>query len=191
MPRPSRRDHLVDTALKLFNQNGYNATGIDLILKESGVAKMTLYNHFRSKEDLILAALQRRNDQFCDWIMDFVETRATAPRDRLLTLFDAYHEWFSENDYRGCMFLNAAAEFSGNSDAILRASRETKQLLRSYIRGLALALNVENPDRLADTMMLLLEGAISCSHVSGNADWSTKAKSAADILIGSEVNLAA
>ena len=69
----SRRDELVDTALRLFYTRGFNATGIDKILAEAGVAKMTLYKHFRSKEELILAALNRRDEQFRNWLMGEME----------------------------------------------------------------------------------------------------------------------
>ena len=81
---PSRRDHLVDTALELFIRDGFHATGIDKILAESGVAKMTLYKHFKSKDELILSALRRRDERFRNWFMRAVESRAQAPRQRLL-----------------------------------------------------------------------------------------------------------
>ena len=83
-----RRDHLVDIALDLFSRDGFHATGIDKILAESGVAKMTLYKHFRSKDELILAALRRRDERFRNWFMRTVERRADTPRERLLAMFD-------------------------------------------------------------------------------------------------------
>ena len=74
-----KRDHLIDTALGLFSRYGYHAMGIDRILAESGVAKMTLYNHFKSKDELILAVLRRRDERFRNWFMRTVERRAKAP----------------------------------------------------------------------------------------------------------------
>ena len=85
----SKRDQLIDTAEELFYQHGFNATGIDKILAEAGVAKMTLYNHFKSKDALIEAALQRRDERFRDWLSAQVESKADTPRERLLGLFDA------------------------------------------------------------------------------------------------------
>ena len=79
-----RREHLLDTALSLFGTEGFHATGIDKILASAGVAKMTLYNHFRSKDELILAALRRRDERFRHWFVREVEHRAATPRDRLL-----------------------------------------------------------------------------------------------------------
>jgi AcrR family transcriptional regulator len=83
MRRSQIRDHLLETALRLFYQHGYHATGIDLIIAEAGVAKTTLYRHFETKEDLILAALERRDEQDRDTMRAFVEQRASDPVERL------------------------------------------------------------------------------------------------------------
>ncbi len=88
----TRRDHLIDTALRLFYQQGYHATGIDRILAESGVAKMTLYKHFRSKDELILAALQLRDERFRNWLMAEMEAASPDPVERLLAMFDALEQ---------------------------------------------------------------------------------------------------
>ncbi len=124
-----RRDHLVDTALRLFYRDGFHATGIDKILAESGVAKMTLYKHFKSKDELILAAVRRRDEQIRNWLMRAAERRARAPRDRLLALFDALEEWFRSDDFSGCMFINASAEFGRCDDPIHAAAAEHKRLV--------------------------------------------------------------
>ena len=88
MRRSEIRGHLLETALRLFNQNGYHATGIDLIIAESGVAKTTLYRHFETKDDLILAALERRDEHTRDEMRAFVEKRVSEPVERLLVTFD-------------------------------------------------------------------------------------------------------
>ncbi len=113
----SRRDHLVDTALEMFCRDGFHATGIDKILAQAGVAKMTLYNHFRSKDELILAVLRRRDERFRRAFVRAVERRASAPRDRLLAIFDALGEWFCRNDFTGCTFINASAEYTAQECA--------------------------------------------------------------------------
>src|SRR5258708_27708372 len=102
-----RRDHLVETALALFSKHGYHATGIDRILAEAGVAKMTLYKHFKSKDELILAALSRRDEKFRTWFMREVERHGRTPRERLLVVFDILEAWFQSREFRGCMFVNA------------------------------------------------------------------------------------
>ena len=181
--RPSKRDQIVDTALELFYRHGFNATGIEKVLSEADVARMTLYNHFKSKEELILAVLRRRDERFLEWLVRYVEKRKLGPRERLLALFDAHTEWFAEESYRGCLFINAAAEFCGSSQPIRALAAEHKRLVTSYIRGLAVAADAPDPDTLADQITLLLEGAIVTAQVLDDPGWAAKAKAAADKLI--------
>ena len=179
----SKRDQLIDAAIDLFHRNGFNATGIDRILADAGVAKMTLYNHFKSKDELILAALRRRDLTFREDLIAYVESHADSPSARLLALFDAHKAWFERSNFRGCMFINAAAEFSGISDPIRQVAEEHKKLMHAHIRGLTSAAGARDPDELADQLMLLIDGAISCSQVSCLSTWADKARTAAAILI--------
>jgi AcrR family transcriptional regulator len=174
---------LVDTAFKLFYQHGYHATGIDKILAESGVAKMTLYNHFKSKDELILAVLRRRDETFRNGFMRAVERRASDSAERLLTLFDVLGEWLKGADYSGCAFINAAAEYSDPGDPIHAASAEHKRLVLSYVRELAAAAGVEKSDELGDQLSLLIEGAIVTAQVTGDTDAAHKARRAAEVLV--------
>ena len=178
-----KRDHLVDTALGLFSRHGYHAMGIDRILAAAGVAKMTLYNHFKSKDELILAVLRRRDERFRNWFMRTVERRAKAPRDRLLAIFDALGEWFAERDFSGCMFINASAEFADRDDPIHGLSAEHKRLVLGYIGELTAAAGAENSDELARQLFLLGEGAIVAAYVAGQADAAKQARKAAEILL--------
>jgi AcrR family transcriptional regulator len=184
---PSKREQLIEAGLDLFNRYGFNATGIDRILAEAGVAKMTLYKHFRSKEELILAVLRRRDEIFRAWLMDYVESHADTPRARLLALFAAHNEWFSQKDFRGCLFQNAAAEFSGSAEAVRALAEDHKRLIHAYVRGLASAAGARNPDRLADWLVLLLDGAIGCAQVTVSPSWADKAQEAAEVLIDAEL----
>jgi len=179
----SRRDHLVETALELFRCNGFHATGIDRILAESGCAKMTLYKHFKSKDELILAALRRRDEQFRNALMRDVERRAKTPRERLLAVFDGLGAWMAEPDFSGCMFVHAAGEFAKPNDPIHAAAAEHKRLVRSYLAGLAEKAGAGDPARLAQSLMLLLEGAIVMAHVAGAESAAADAREAARVLI--------
>jgi AcrR family transcriptional regulator len=182
MPQ-SKRDKLIDTALRLFVREGFHATGIDRVLAESGVAKMTLYNHFRSKEELILAVLRRRDEQFRNWFVRRVESLTETPRNRLLACFDALGEWFRQKDFHGCSFINASAEFGERDHPIHAAAAEHKRLVRGYIRSLAVDAEVEDPGGLADRLMLLIEGATVLAHVCGDLDAARSARESAGILI--------
>ena len=178
-----KRDQLVDTALDLFYRDGFHATGVDKILEKAGVARMTLYNHFKSKDELILAALRRRDEKFRNSFMRAVERLGKTPRDRLLAIFDALEEWFSGKDYSGCMFINASAEFARPDDPIHMVAGEHKNLILNYVRELTKSAGATEPDALADGLMLLMEGAIVMSYVAGDRNAATRAKMAAEALI--------
>lgn len=179
----SRRDHLVDTALTLFQRHGFHATGIDTILTAARVAKMTLYNHFKSKDELILAALRLGDERFREWLTEAVEARADKPRGRLLALFGALDEWINQPDFSGCAFIAAAAEYGRPDDPINRAAAEHKKLVRDYIRDTAEQAGAPDADALADVLDLLMQGAIVSAHVSGNRDAAKIARRAAAVLI--------
>ncbi len=178
-----RREHLVQTALDLFCRDGFHATGIDRILSESGVAKMTMYKHFRSKDELILAVLRRRDEEFRNWFMRTVEGRADTPRARLICLFDVLGEWFGQTDFTGCTFINAAAEYGEADDPIHASAAEHKRLVRSYIGKLADAAGAAEPNALANALTLLIEGAITMAYVAGEKDAAVRARDAAAVLI--------
>ena len=178
----TRRDLLVETAAKLFARHGFHATGIDRILAEAGVAKMTLYKHFRSKDELILAALRRRDEEFRNWFRRRVEARADTPRARLLAVFDVLAEWFEQPDFAGCTFVTAAAEFHPAEDPIHAAAAEHKRLLLAFLRDLAGEAGARDPETLAQELGLLMEGATALAHVCGEKNLEA-ARHAARLLI--------
>jgi AcrR family transcriptional regulator len=183
MPALSKREQIVSVALKLFYQNGFHATGIDRIIKEAGVSKKTLYNHFKSKDELVLAALRKRDELFRNNFMRKTESLGDTPKERLLSVFDAIGEWFQEKDFAGCMFINASAEYSEADSPSHIICAEHKRLVREYIRGLAIQAEVDNPEELSQQLNLLIEGAIVEAHVSGNKDAADQAKKIAFILL--------
>ncbi len=179
----SRRDRLIDTAVELFCRNGFHATGIERILAESGVAKMTLYKHFRSKDELILAALRRRDESFRNGFMRAVERRGTTPRSRLRAIFGALEEWITGADFQGCMFINASAEFARRDDPIHAFAAENKRLITAYVRDLCEAAGADDAGELAHQLVLLMEGVTVMAHVAGELDSARRAAAAADILL--------
>ena len=166
----SRRDDLVETALKLFYVHGFNATGIDRILAESGVAKMTLYKHFRSKDELILAALQLRDERFRNWLMSEMEKASSDPEKRLLAMFDALETWFHGKAFKdlgfsGCAFINAASEFAAHDHPAHRIASEHKRRIVDYLEKTCREAQLPQPETLAERLALLKEGAIATAHV--------------------------
>lgn len=185
-----KRDHLVETALDLFYNAGFHATGIDKILETAGVARMTLYNHFKSKDELIVAVLRRRDEKFRNWFMRTVERLASKPQDRLLAIFVAMEEWFSSDGFSGCMFINASAEFADADDPIHMVAAEHKHLVLRYLRDLAVETGVAEPGELANELMLLMEGSIVMAYVAGDRQAAARAGRAAEKLLFSALGKA-
>lgn len=179
----SRRDHLIETAIRLFTERGYHATGIDTIIAEAGVAKMTLYNHFKSKEDLIVEALRTCAAKWSTEFAAMVESRATEPVDRLLAVFDVLAEWHQAPDFCGCPFIKAANEFADDDHPVHQAAREYVQRGRSYLAGLARQAKLRDPEELASQIQLLMLGSTGAALVLGGNEPAETAKAAARVLI--------
>jgi AcrR family transcriptional regulator len=178
-----RRDDLLDAALKLFRVHGFRATGIDSIIEAAGVAKMTLYHHFDSKEDLILAALRRRDDELKEFLTRRVTELASTPRERLLAVYDALGEWLKRDKFAGCLFIKAAAEFPELDHPIHRAAAEHKSDIRAVIRALAAEAGARDPDELAAHLCLLVQGAIIHSQIRKSIDPVHEARAAAELFV--------
>ncbi len=182
--RPStRRALLLDAALKLFAREGFHAVGIDRILAEAGVAKMTLYKHFASKQALIVAALARRNESFFLWLSAELEARGGAPRDRLLSLFDVLGEWFGADDFHGCLFVKAAGEYPELADPVHQAAADYKLSVLALLTDLAAAAGAPSPRLLAQRLLLLVEGATVLAQVLGGREAARQARDTAALLL--------
>lgn len=180
----ARREHLIDTAITLFAEHGFHATGIDTILAKAGVSKKTLYRHFRSKDELILASLRKYDGLFRNNFMRQVEALADQPRDRLLAVFDVGEQWFQQNNFYGCMFINAVGEYSASDTPIRDVCREFKMMIRGYIQSLCEQAGAADPAMLADELALLFEGAIVTAQMSQDKSRAARiAKTAATALI--------
>jgi AcrR family transcriptional regulator len=188
MPAISKREQIIDQALMLFYQYGFNATGVDKIISVAKVSKKTLYNHFRSKNELILATLRKRDELFRNNMMRKTEALATTPRDRLLALFDVMEAWFNEQTFSGCMFINASAEFGDLTDPCHILCAEHKRLICDYIESLAEQAGANEPRELAKQLNLLIEGAIVNAHVEGDMQAGQRAKKIAVLVIKSSMN---
>ena len=134
----SGRERVLETAYKLFSRHGTRAVGVDRIIAESGVAKMTLYRNFASKDDLILAFLERREERWTRaWLQETVESRAATPAQRLLAIFDVFGEWFARDDFEGCSFINVMLELDDPGSPVRRDQRAPAAEIRGFIGGLA------------------------------------------------------
>ena len=179
----SKREQLINTALELFAKNGIHATGIDVIVKHSGVTKKTLYAHFGSKDELVLAVLRQYDGLARNEFMRRVESGGKTPRTRLLAVFDFAQRWFQQNNFYGCLFINTIGEFSDKDTPIRQICKEYKKLVKGYIRKLCQQAGASDPQGLAEELALLLEGATVTAQVSQNSKTAQIAKRAAKALI--------
>ena len=182
-PNSSPRERLIQAGLKLFYRDGFHATGIDAILAEAGVAKRSLYTHFRSKEDLILAVMRRRDELFRNWLVREVEKVAQDPVSRLLACFDVIGRWVKSKEFYGCACINASAEFGNHSDPIHRVAADHKAFIADYLKRLARAAGLENPELLSQQLLLLIDGAVVVAQVTGRKDAVASAKKAAETIL--------
>jgi AcrR family transcriptional regulator len=167
----------------MFCTRGFHAVSVDAILEEAGVARMTLYKNFGSKEDLIVATLRREDKLFRQWLASFVEARSTRPVDRIDSLFEGLHERFTSEGYYGCAFIRASVEFPDPAHPVHRVAREHKEMIRSYIRGLLSKGNAQNALLLSEQLYLLFEGAIAASQLHGEPWPAEYARQAAQRLL--------
>jgi AcrR family transcriptional regulator len=155
------RERILGAAYELFSRDGIRAVGIDAIIARSGVARMTLYRHFASKDDLVLAFLQRREELWTrEWLQAEVERRATEPGQRLLAIFDVFDEWFRREDFEGCSFINVLLEVADPVSPLHRASASYLAEIRSFIEGLAAEAGVEDAEGFARKWHILMKGSI-------------------------------
>lgn len=181
--RPTKRDELVQKALQAFYQNGFKATGMDMLVAETGISKTSMYKHFRTKEDLILAALRLRDEQFRNWLYRKMEEQAESPKQQLIAMFDALEKWFNEPGFKGCMFIKASSEFQDANHPIHKQSADHKRMLEDHIIKLAVKAELVDPAMLGRQLLLLKEGAIVTAHFGHTENPAQDAKAAAINLI--------
>jgi len=179
----SKRELLIQAALELFSKKGFHGVGIDAISERAGVTKKTLYHHFRSKDELILAVLRYYDEMFRNSLMRLVESKAQQPLDRLMAVFDVAQDWFDQNNFYGCLFVGAMHEYPDPGTPIRHMCREAKGLVHNYIKELAEKAHLKRPGPLSEQLALLLEGAITMAQVNNSSLSAVQARKAAEVLI--------
>jgi AcrR family transcriptional regulator len=163
----SPREKLLDTAAGMFKADGLHV-GIDTILARSGVAKMTLYNHFANKDALMEATIRREHERWRTWFVQRVEARSSGPDARLLAVFDVLEEWFTQPGFRGCLFLNATCELANDHPARAAACAHFTWLHERLVLY-ARQAEVLEPEMVGKQATLLVGGAIATAHACGTS----------------------
>ncbi len=182
-PVPSTRERIVHTAYELFTRRGIRAVGMDEVIARAAVAKATLYRHFPTKDDLVLAVLQRREQL---WTYELIEaesrSRGNTPEEQLLAIFDVLHDWFQQHEgYDGCSFIRVLLEMGATHPAG-QASIAYMANFRTIIRQRALAAGLLKTDEFARSFHILTKGAIIAA-TEGDPEAAQRAQDMARLLI--------
>ena len=155
-----KHENILETAERLFEANGFHATGVDRLAAESGITKRTLYKHFGSKKGLIEAVLHRHHSRLMNRIRTHTAKIETSGEDRLLACFDLYQNWFTQQCFFGCLFIKTLNEFQLCSERLFAIATQAKSELRDYLVKLSAEAGARNANLLADQLQLILEGSI-------------------------------
>jgi AcrR family transcriptional regulator len=160
-PETGARTRILDAAYDLFSRRGIRGVGIDAVIAQSGVSRMTLYRHFRSKQELVLAYLQCREEQWTRaWLQAEVQQRAAGPQERLLAIFDVFDGWFHETGFEGCSFISVMLETADDHDNVYEASITYLAGIRDFLQELARGAGIADPDDFARKWHILMKGSI-------------------------------
>jgi len=186
-PRKSARERILETADDLFYRDGIHVVGIDTIIEKSGVAKMSLYRNFASKDDLVAAYLEARGQRYWQWWDGVMARNATEPRRQLRDLFEAIAMRARRPGFRGCAFLKAAAEFPEECARARVAALAHKKELRKRLLKVCRTIGALHPDVLCNQLLMLIEGAYSTAGILGKRDAVKATAKAAEALIDAAI----
>jgi len=177
------RERVLQTASKLFYAEGIRAVGVDRIAGEAGVSKMTLYRHFPTKDDLVVAVLDARNEPALDLLRKASARAGGGPRQRLLVCFAGLEPWFASRGFRGCPFMNASLELADPGHPARAVAARHKTATRDHFAALTTELGVADPETLADQLALVFDGAIAQAQMRDPAHVARAAVAAATALV--------
>lgn len=178
------RERILQTAYELFARHGIRAVGVDTIVARSGVAKMTLYRHYPSKEELAVEFLRRRREFSQGWQAE-VASRNLPPRESLLAVFDALDKWYRQPDYAGCPVVKTVMEVGQAGHPLRAAAEEHFAAVRDFLRQLAEQAGVRDSQNLARQLHMLIFGSIVAA-CAGDLEAAARAKQAARAILAQE-----
>lgn len=179
----SARERIDQAAYELFSQHGIRAVGVDTISARSGVAKMTLYRHYPSKEDLVLAFLRRREELWTrGWLQREVERRASTTGGRLLAVFDVFDKWFRRSDFEGCAFAKALLEHGDPGHPVRAAAGAHIKTILAFLGQLAEEAGVRDAEGFARQWQIVMMGSIVAAYA-GDRDAARRAKEMGSLLL--------
>jgi AcrR family transcriptional regulator len=186
-PDSSARERILEAAYELFSTQGIRGVGTEDLIQRADVSRATFYRQFASKQDLVLAFLQRREHR---WTREFVEAearrRGATPREQLLAIFDVFDEWFHRDDFEGCSFINVLLETGNLDDPVGRASADHLEYIRSVVRTLAEEAGIEDAAEFAHSWHILMKGSIVAAG-EGDVKAAQRARAIGELLLNHDL----
>ena len=180
------RERIDQSAYELFSKSGIRAVGVDAVIARSGVAKMTLYRHYPSKDELVLAFLRRREELWTrGWVQAEVARRGGSAGERLLAIFEVFDKWFRRADFEGCSFINVLLEIDDETHPIHVASVAHLATIRAFLRELATEAGVADPDSFSRQWHILMKGSIVAAG-EGDCEAALRARAIGQLLLAHE-----
>ncbi|MDX6667721.1 MAG: hypothetical protein QOK04_1101 [Solirubrobacteraceae bacterium] len=180
------RERILGTAYDLFSREGVQTVGVDRIVAEAGVAKATLYRHFRSKDALILAVLERREHLWThSWLEHEIDQRGKTPEARLLAVFDVFDEWFNRDDYESCLFIKTLLETHDPTSRVRQDAVSRLANVRVLLHRLAEQVGVRDPDNFSCAIQQQMMGSIVAAST-GDTQAAKRARDVALLLLERE-----
>ena len=177
------RERILSTAYDLFSRKGIRAVGVDEVIENAGVAKATLYRHFRSKDELAVAFLGRREQLWTyGWVEAEARRRGVTPEEQLLAIFDLFDEWFRRDDFEACSFINVLLELNDRREPVSKACVAHLENIRAVVRSLAEEAELRDAEAFARSWHILMKGSI-VSAAEGDIDAARRAQAMARALI--------
>lgn len=177
------RERLLTAAYELFSRHGVQAVGIDAIIERSGVARQTLYRHFGSKQELVLAFMARREQLWTeDWLQAETARRTDDPRERLLAIFDVFDAWFNTPGFEGCSFINVLLEHPAETHELHQAAADHLEFIRGFLAELARQADIADAEAFARQWHILMKGSIVAAG-EGDRDAARRAKEIGELLL--------
>jgi AcrR family transcriptional regulator len=182
-PEAAARERILDTAYELFSRRGIRGVGIDEVVERADVAKATLYRHFPSKDELVIAFLQLREQRWTrEWVEAEARRRGDTPEEQLLAIFDLFDGWFREDGFEGCSFINVLLEMNDLGHPLGRACALHLENIRAIVGGLAEEAGIEDTDGFARSWHILMKGSIVAAG-EGDVEAAQRAKAMARLLL--------
>lgn len=184
----SKRQQILDVASDLFFRYGFRAVGIDTIIEQSGVAKMSLYRYFPSKDDLIVAYLEQSNERFGQWFEQAISAYPQNPHAQLIALFEAVGQLATNPACYGCSFQGTAAEFPGQDHPGHKVALAHKKSVQERMQQMAEQAGARDPAMLAAQLLLLMDGAFVAARMFGPENPARHVAQAAATLVEAQLS---